>query len=319
MNQEVKESFIKAQQLIDQSQDILLTTHERTDGDDLGSVLALAHHLKARGKNISIVIKGGVPQSLRFLPMSDAVTEILPNKNFDLLIISGCSQMKRVGQEEILSLECPTINIDHHPDNGYYADVNIVDAVKSAVAELVYTLFVEAHWAISAEVATCLLTGIFTDTGSFMHSNTSPETLKAASDLMQKGGRTHTIAKHTYRGKNLPSLKAWSKALDNAYYDARKKIIYSVISDDDMAMFDGVPSNVFEGFAETLNKVPEAKFAMFLKQDGDVVKGSLRSEEHKGINVSEVAHSLGGGGHKFAAGFSVVGKLIKRGQHWQVE
>jgi len=313
------EEFQKARQLIDQSQHIVLTTHERTDGDDLGSVLALAHHLKNTGKDVSIVIKGGVPESLRFLPMSAEVTEQLPTKKVDLLMISGCSQPARIGHEGIMTLDCPNINIDHHPDNKNFATINIVDAKKSAVAELVYTLFQEAGWPISAEIATCLLTGIFTDTGSFMHSNTSPQTLKAAGDLMQRGGRTTTIAKHTYRGKNIDSLKAWSKALDNAYYDPIKQIVYSVISEEDMALFDEVPSNVFEGFAETLNKVPEAKFAMFLKQDGDLVKGSLRSEEHKGVDVSEVAHSLGGGGHKFASGFAVVGKLVKRDNRWQVE
>jgi len=311
--------FEKAKKLIDQSQNILLTTHERTDGDDLGSVLALAHHLKAVGKDVAIVIKGGVPESLRFLPMSAKVSEDLPDKKFDLLIVSGCSQPSRIGHEQILALKCPSISIDHHPDNKNFATINIVDAKKSAVAELVYTLFQEAGWPIDAAIATCLLTGIFTDTGSFMHSNTGPETLKAAGDLMQRGGRTNTIAKHTYRGKNIDSLKAWSKALDNAYYDASKKIIYSVMSEEDLALFEEVPSNVFEGFAETLNKVPEAKFAMFLKQDGELVKGSLRSEEHKGVDVSEVAHSLGGGGHKFASGFAVVGKLVKRDNHWQVE
>jgi nanoRNase/pAp phosphatase (c-di-AMP/oligoRNAs hydrolase) len=67
----------------------------------------------------------------------------------------------------------------------------------------------------------------------------------------------------------------------------------------------------FEGLVETLNKVPEAKFALFLKQDGNVVKGSLRSDPHKGTDVKEIAHMFGGGGHKWASGFSVYGQVVK--------
>jgi nanoRNase/pAp phosphatase (c-di-AMP/oligoRNAs hydrolase) len=118
---------------------------------------------------------------------------------------------------------------------------------------------------------------------------------------MQNGGRIHTVAKHTYKGKSLPALKAWSKALENSFYDEAKQIIYSIISDQDVKELGQLQSSHLEGLVETLNKVPEAKFAMFLKQEGDVIKGSLRSEAHKGVNVSTIAHKLGGGGHKFAS------------------
>jgi bifunctional oligoribonuclease and PAP phosphatase NrnA len=315
----IQDDFKKAKNLIEQSRNVLLTTHERTDGDDLGSVLAIRQELLRQNKTVTVVIKGGVPTSLRFMPGSESVREEINNTSFDLLIISGCSTRDRVKNEPIINLSVPTINIDHHPDNTKYGTVNVVDAEKSAVAELVYDMFKANYWLINAQAATCLLTGIFTDTGSFMHANTQHSTLLAASDLMSKGGRIHTIAKNTYRGKSLSALKAWSKALENSFYDAQKKIIYSVITEEDAAVLGNLQSNHFEGLVETLNKVPEAKFAMFLKQEGGIVKGSLRSEEHKGVNVSEIAHKLGGGGHKLASGFSIVGKLIKTDiGNWQV-
>ncbi len=298
---------------------ILFTTHERTDGDDLGSVLALAHHARSKDKEVDIVITGGVPPQLRFLPGSDLVREQLPADSAELIIVSGCSQIERIGNPSLAALNAPKLNIDHHPDNNNWGDLNVVDAEKSSVAELVFDLFQYSHWNINTPIATCLLTGIFTDTGSFMHSNTKESTLKAAAFLMKKGARIDTVTKHTYKGKSPAVLKAWGKALENAYYDDKQKIIYSVMSEADLTGLGELPASAFEGLVETLNKVPEAKFALFLKQDGRVIKGSLRSDVHKGTNVSEIAHQFGGGGHKWASGFSVVGKLVKDQQgKWQV-
>mgnify|MGYP000442150164 CR=1 FL=1 len=314
------QEFTEGKKLLEQASSVLLSTHERTDGDDLGSVLALAHHLEAQGKKVGVVIKGGVPQSLQYLPKSEMVTESLPeDASYDLLVISGCSVKERVGHEQILSLEIPVINLDHHPDNSMYGDVNIVEATKSSVAELTYDFFKASGWEITHEIAVCLLTGIVTDTGIFMHSNTEASTLAAAADLMEKGARVSTITKHTYEGKDIPNLKAWGHVIENAHYDANNKMIYSIITSEELENMGNPPMSAFEGVVETLNKVPEAKFAMFLKQDEGVIKGSLRSDPHKGVDVKEIAASLGGGGHKWAAGFSLLGKLA-RNEHgkWEV-
>ncbi len=312
-------NFAKAKNLIDHSQNILLTTHERTDGDDFGTVSALALHLEKQDKKVTIAVKGGVPENLGYLKTSTQAVEDIHRQPFDLLIISGCSVKNRIGNSDIINLKIPTINFDHHPDNTEFADINVVDAEKSSVAELMYDFFKFSKWRIDSEIATCILTGIFTDTGSFMHSNTKPSTLKAAADLMKKGARLDKIARHTYKGKNIDTLKAWAKAIGNTFFDAERKIIYSIITEEDLQALGGISNATFEGFVETLNKVPEAKFALFLKQDGDMIKGSLRSDPHKGIDVSYIAKLMGGGGHVWASGFSVAGKLSKDEQgKWQV-
>jgi bifunctional oligoribonuclease and PAP phosphatase NrnA len=311
--------FQQAKQLIDQSQRILFTTHERTDGDDLGSVLALANHLQKQGKDITLAIKGGVPEQLKYLPLHEWVEEDISHTNFDLLIISGCSNIERCGNPKIINSRLPVLNIDHHPDNKQYGRVNVVDPGKSSVAELVYDFFNYNNWPITPGIATCLLTGIFTDTGSFMHSNTKESTLNAAADLMRKGARTATVARHTYKGKNVAGLRAWGKALENAYYDADQKIIYSIITEQELHELGDPPLDYFEGLVETLNKVPEAKFALFLKQEGGTIKGSLRSDPHKGMDVKKIAHLFGGGGHTWASGFSIAGKLVRdEAGKWQV-
>ena len=307
MNQE----FQKAKDLIDKSNHILLTMHERMDGDDGGALLAMGHQLELMEKQVTYAIKKGVPPNLSFLPGVDKIADDIDREDFDLLITFGCSEETRTGSTKILNLKSLILNFDHHPDNTLFGNVNVVDPKKSSVAELVYDFFNFNNWSITKDVATCLLTGIITDTGGFMHSNTQSSTLKAAGMLLRKGAQTHKIIKQTYKNKSPQILKAWGKAMENSYYDIKNKIIYSVMTEKDLAEFQTLPGAAFEGFAETLNTVPEAKFAMFLRQDGNIIKGSLRSDIFKNIDVSKIAHIFGGGGHKLASGFSVAGKLVK--------
>lgn len=318
------EEFTKAKNLIDTSSRILLTMHERMDGDDGGSILAVFHHLKTIGKQVTCAVKKGVPPQLKFLPGNEYIQDDIIHNNFDLLITFGCSELSRTGSENILNLKSKilnlkSINFDHHPDNTLFGDVNIVDSGKSSVAELVHDFFTFHKWPISHNIALCLLTGIITDTGSFMHSNTKDSTLKAAAGLMSKGARTSHIVRHTYQNKNPHTLKAWGRAFENSYYDAKHKIIYAVMTEKDLDELGSLPQSAFEGFVETLNTHPEAKFAMFLRQDGEVIKGSLRSDPYKNTDVAQIARIFGGGGHKMAAGFSLAGKLEKNSNgKWRV-
>lgn len=311
MTANIEQNFKKAGELINSSKSILLTMHERMDGDDGGSILAMHHFLESLGKQVVSVIKYGVPPTLQFLPGSHKIQEEIKHQNFDLLIIFGCADKGRIGNQEIADLKIQSINIDHHPDNTYFGEINIVDSAKSSVAELVYDLFSYNNWLITKEIATCLLTGIITDTGSFMHGNTKDSTLKAAARLLGKGAVSHKIIKHAYKSKDLKILKAWGKAMENSRFDEKNKMIYSVFTEKDLGEIGDLPKAAFEGFVETLNAIPEAKFAMFLKQDGEIIKGSLRSDQFKNIDVSRIAKLFGGGGHRLAAGFSVAGKLIK--------
>ena len=307
----MEKEFQQAKDLIERSHKILLTMHERMDGDDGGALLAMGHQLEKMAKVVTYAIKKGVPPTLSFLPGADKIQDDIEHENFDLLITFGCSSKERCGSTKIFNLKSLILNIDHHPDNTNFGHVNIVDHKKSSVAELIYEFFIWNKWLITKDIATCLLTGIVTDTGSFMHSNTQSSTFHTAAQLMRKGAHINKIIKHTYNSKSPEVLRAWGKAMENSYYDEKHKIIYSVMTEKDLAEFQSLPQAAFEGFVETLNTLPEAKFAMFLRQDGKIIKGSLRSDIFKNIDVSKIAHIFGGGGHKLASGFSVEGKLMK--------
>ncbi len=317
---EIDKNFQEAKRLIDESHNILLTMHERMDGDDGGALLAMGIHLEKLGKKISYAIKQGVPPTLKFLPESHRIQDEIETANFDLLITFGCSNLKRTGQLKIEKLQnIKILNIDHHPDNQNFGDVNLVDAQKSSVAELLYEFFVFHHWPITAPIATCLLTGIVTDTGCFKHANTHSSTLKAAGELMSKGAILTTILEHTSQNKHPTVLNAWGKTLANLHYDENNQIIYSIITEAEAKNFNSLPPGAFEGLAETLNTFPQAKFAMLLRQEGSLIKGSLRTDPHKHTDVNKIARLFGGGGHKMASGFSVVGNLVKTtAGKWQI-
>lgn len=306
------EDLSKAKQLLNQAENILLTMHERMDGDDGGSVLAFLHWLKSQNKKVTAVIKHGVPEALSFLPGASQIRDQWPAGEFDLLVTFGCATLERTGFGEILDLKTQVINIDHHPDNDFFGQANLVDKNKSSVAELVYDFFNFCGWQINHDIATCLLTGIITDTGSFMHANTQSSTLQAAADLVKKGALTNKIIKHTFKNKNPRVLKAWAKAMENSRFDAQNKIITAALTNEELTELGELPKSAFEGFVETLNAVPEAKFALFIRQDGPVIKGSLRSDSHKNVDVSKIARLFGGGGHKLAAGFSLNGRLKRK-------
>lgn len=310
----MREQFAHAKNFIEQHNNFLLATHERTDGDDCGSMLAMAETLNNMGKQATAAAKYGVPDNLLFLPNHQIVNAQIPTdttgNGYDAVILFGCGRINRVGFEEIINTKLPILNIDHHPDNQMFGKTNMVDPDKSSVAELVYDFFKFIGTKITPSIAKCILTGMFTDTGSFMHSNTKPSTLMAAGELMKLGARIDQIYESTYQNKDLPSLRAWARAIENTKVIKNGKIAVSVVTQSDLNELGPLPRNVFEGFAETLNKIPGIKFALFLRQEGEIVKGSLRSEENKNMDVSFLAHLLGGGGHKLASGFEIPGKII---------
>lgn len=313
----IKLQYKKALELIQRSETILLTTHEGTDGDDLGSLLAMFFYLKQIGKKPVAAVIGGVPTNLSFLPGSAEVGGEFADLNGDLLITFGCNKLERTGHRGLAESKISIINFDHHPDNTNFGTVNVVDPETAAVAELMVYFLQYAEADIDQKMATCLLTGIFTDTGGFKHSNTSARALGAAAELLKKGARIDKIAVQTMGKKRPATIKAWSKGLENAMFDPEKRMVFSVMTEDDLKEI-GANEEDLEGFVELLNNLPQAKFALLLRQEGDVVKGSLRSEPHKKVDVSKIAKSFGGGGHKLAAGFKIKGKLKRTGDAWEI-
>ncbi len=186
--------FFEAKKLIDQSKNILLATHEEPDGDALGSMLALAIALEKAGKNTSAFADSPAPSCFNFLPGYEKITNDINWQKIDLIIGLDYGKPERLKLNLALTKSPRFLTFDHHIINQPLG-LAIVNGEISSTAELIYQYFLSVDTQINSKIATCLLTGIFSDTGGFHHANTSAQTLKIAAELLLKGAPLQKIAK----------------------------------------------------------------------------------------------------------------------------
>jgi len=299
---------------------VLIGTHEHPDGDAIGSSLALMQALRLQGKEAVVYIPDPAPDYLVFLPGTEELTTQRPDtKSFDTIVLLDYTQLYRTHLQEEVQKHSNTIAIDHHHDNRGETSLNLIVPEAAATAHIISELFREYDIPITRDIATCLLTGIFTDTGSFMHDSTTPDILMLASDLMGKGARLAHIAHETYQKKDLPSLRIWGRALSRLMVKGDNSPGISVITYKDMEEC-GATLDDLSGVVNLLNTLPQTSYTMLLAEhEPGKIKGSLRSEPHKGIDVSAIARRLGGGGHKLASGFEIDGHIVEQNGIWKIE
>lgn len=239
---------------------------------------------------------------------------------FDLIICADCANLDRIGSfyEENSSLfyEVPVVNIDHHAGNTNFGKVNIVDLAASSTAEILVSLLetvgkdVEGG-IIDEDIATCLLTGITTDTGSFQNSNTTPKALTVAAQLVAAGGRQQEIIKHVFRTRNLSTLRLWGRALSYIKEDASLHFAWSSLSKADFVAAQANQEESSGVIDELLKTARDMDFVLLLSERDNGVHGSFRSI-NQSCDVSKLAQAFGGGGHPQAAAFFKPDASIKQ-------
>lgn len=305
--------------IIKNSKKILLFAHSDPDGDTAGSVLAMKEYLFSLGKIVDIACLSPLPS---FLETLTDQTFRLPNdlelSSYDAAI--GCDSVER-GFQTILPLlgkDAVTVIIDHHPDIALTADVVILDAKSSSVCEIIYEYLISQDAHISKNIATYLLIGIMSDTGNFQHSNTSSRIMEISSDLLKKGASVSKIVEASLANKKLSTLKLWGRAFEKAKINPVNGLITTVLLKEDIERCNATTEDISQ-VASILNTVPGTKFSLVLSErENGIIKGSLRSEAYKGVDVSEIAHLFGGGGHKLASGFEVRGKIVETENGWEI-
>jgi len=202
----------------------------------------------------------------------------------------------------------PSINIDHHPTNENFGTINIVDPIATATCEIVFSL-IEAldKNLIDEEISTLILTGIISDTNRFQNANTTPKSLTISAQLIASGARISDIAKNIFRTKPVSTLKLWGKILSAIKEDKEDKIVWSSISAKEVAEIGASYTQAEGVMDELLSSAPGANVVlMLIERFPGIVTGSLRTLSDT-IEVDKLAVSLGGGGHKKAAGFKMEG------------
>lgn len=234
---------------------------------------------------------------------------------YDLIITVDTGDLQQLGkvyeQNPEMFYSIPVVNIDHHASNGEFGRINLVDITASSTTEILIPLFekLEAKTGmklIDADIATLLLAGIITDTGSFQHSNTTPRAFGVAAHLLDLGARQQEIIKYIYRTKRLSTLKLWGKVLSKIKYDEIHHIVWSTITAEDLKETESSHDESGGIIDELLSNAPGSQVVLLMKEkDKDLVSVSVRTP--KGANANDIAQMFGGGGHPKAAGFRVKG------------
>lgn len=274
------------------------------------------------GKEVEIVCRDDIPKPFRFLPNIDNIKKDFLQGDFEGIFLLDCGDLQRTGFEERIKNFAKAhrrlVNIDHHPRNNLHkiANINLFDYEAASTGEILYEIFNRLEVKITKEVATCLLTSLYTDTGGFMHVNVTSRTLEIASILMSYGARLKQISQNIAATKSVPSLKLWGIALARMKYHPLD-FVYSFITKKDLVNC-GADSDAVSGIVNLMNSASHARASiLFYEIDGNKVKASLRSESE--ADVSKLAAFFGGGGHKKASGFMINGKILESSHGWKIQ
>jgi phosphoesterase RecJ-like protein len=288
----------------------VVTSHDNPDGDAVGSLLAAHLALQSLGKDTVMVLGGTapLPGEYRFLGLEEhgLLREAPPDTPARVLVAVDCAQENRIVETRLAEESRLTVNVDHHHDNTRFGDVNLVVADASSTAEVLADLFAELPVALTPQIAEALYTAVVTDTGRFQYSNTTPKALRLASELVESGANVSKVFVEVYESTPFPKLKLLARALEHARELAGGRIVVSELRRADFEAA-GAEEPYSEGIIDHLRAVDGAELVALVRElpagASSARKGSLRSHPD-GVDVSAIARSFGGGGHRRAAGFS---------------
>jgi phosphoesterase RecJ-like protein len=292
-----------AHQLINKAERILVTSHIRPDGDAVGSVLALGLALIDKGKQVVMALDDGVPSRFHFLEGHDKVVNQVGGI-FDLVIVLDCGEFSRIGSIAE-NIDKAHINIDHHASNPNFGDINLIDPIATSVTGMLVGLIPAFGLEITKPVAEALLTGLITDTLGFKTSNMTPETLRLAADLFERGANLPYLYDQALTRKSFEAVSYWGAGLSQLKRDGR--IIWATLSLADRKSV-GYHGRDDADLISLLSSITDVNVALiFVQQSENEVKVSWRA--NNGFDVAQIAQVFGGGGHAAAAGATVQGDL----------
>ena len=285
------------------SQTFLLTAHIRPDGDAVGSLLGLGLALEAAGKTVHMLLEDGVPSTFRHLDGAEKVKQQVEGE-FDVFITLDCADRTRISEK--LASYAPSLNIDHHITNKRFADINLVEPKAVATASVLFRHMPAWGLDISRPVAEALLTGIVTDTLGFRTSNMTPEALRAAAQLMEKGADLPSLHTKALHRRSFEAARYWGAGLSKLEHS--DKMVWGTLTLNDRK-FARYYSNDDADLINIIASIKgEAVAMIFVEQPGGKVKVSWRANEQR-LDVARIAERFGGGGHKAAAGATISGSL----------
>lgn len=308
------------EKLINSASSIVVTCHVRPDGDAIGSSLGWMHLLRVLGKNVTVIIPDNAPRSLSFLPGFDSMAVYTRHEEYcekafadaDLIICCDFNQPSRLDKMQTLldSSSCPKVLVDHHVDPSDFADVVFSYPDMSSACELSFRLMAELglYNEINLDAATCLLTGLITDTKNFTVNCKNSDIYEILQRLIEKGCDKNRIVRLALTEKSYGALMLEAYALSNKL-EVFPELHAAVICLDkyECERFHYEKGDT-EGLVNRPTEIKGITCSFFLREDADCVKVSARSVLDFPVNM--ICRDLfGGGGHVMAAGAEYRGSL----------
>lgn len=300
--------LLRLKELIQEQDEFTLGTHIQPDGDAIGSLLGFYLLLQKMGKKVDLAGNGNspIPPQYSFLPNIEVVkdaeknTPLKPN-NF---IALDCATSSRLGKLLDFAKKAKTvINIDHHPENENFGDINLVDVDAPSCSELIFRLSEDLNQELNSRIATSLYVGLVTDTGRFQYSNTNRRAFDMADKLLKYQVSPNQVFQEVYESYSFEIMKLAGMMLAQAQLVSDLNLVYSTVTQNDLKETRARVEET-ENLIDSLRGIKKAKIAALFKETPNGhTKVSLRSKGD--IDVEKVARRFGGGGHVNASGYEV--------------
>jgi|TARA_B110000881_G_scaffold214477_1_gene226969 phosphoesterase RecJ-like protein len=301
---------------INSSARILLSTHENPDGDGLGSATAVYHYLTKIGKDCRLIIISDLPKEYQFLNLDNIIETYDSNlhddwiSQADLAIIFDVGDFNRLRQvgEKISANSIKAINFDHHPDlkDKRFSD-NYIQITAAATGEMVYDFLKSVNVNLTLAMANGIYTAVMTDTGSFCYSNTNQKCHQIAIECLDVGVNTSQIYQTVYENRTAGQVKLLAGIINNLNFSDNHELAWFSISQKMMKNANAINKDI-DGFSDFVRSIQGVEVAlMVFENTNGTCRINFRSKGKYIINT--IAKSLGGGGHKFAAGAMKNGNL----------
>jgi len=298
------------------AQTIVLACHVNPDGDALGSMLGLGLALLPLNKSLTVLSQDGVPDIYRFLPGTPLVKTSTDIETFDLAIVLDSGDLARVGSriQPLIARAKRVIDIDHHAVAGAFGDVQVLDSRAASTSEIVYALLEVMGLSFTPEIATCLFTGVITDTGSFRFQNVTPNTLRVAANLLEAGAPPAYISENVFDNRTFAATRLLGHALSSLQQTPDKRIIWAHITTEDFSA-TGATDEDTEGVVNYVRGVRGAEVGILFREmaseDGAPPKIRISMRSRETVDVAVIAQSFSGGGHRMAAGCTLSLPLLE--------
>jgi phosphoesterase RecJ-like protein len=297
--------YDEIKELIDANEDILIFGHKDADGDTLGCSLAFAEALRSAGKQVWVLIPPPLPDMYTFLPGYKDIQEEPPHGiDPHLVFFFDSGNLERSGSSvKRIASHATIVNVDHHPSNSRFGDINIIDPDASAVGQMVIRMLDHFGFPITSNIATNLYVALLTDTGGFRHENTTPQALEDAAKLARLGADPGHIATLVYKMRPETTLKLNGLALATMRVEMEGRLAWAKVTRG-MLREAGAVMAESEGIIDNLNSIAGLELAILFKEvNSELTKISVRSRG--GVDAAAMCAIFGGGGHIRAAGAEI--------------